>query len=264
MLACLSLLSIVWNKCARHAGSGQCFRQPCFDGTTRGSLESNFWVVTACGCSYLALVCVGYSIHKFSLQATRDHHGLSMYSGHYTASIRCCKIFYCYDSKITKFEMIDTKNSSTAYVVMYKLHTWCFSDKNRRMGVLITPWHWDILSIPLKASRRISNETCGLDDVFRSDDLGSCSWTPFIIYIPYIITAILVIWINYFKRHTYQKLVWPCWFIEFDTVIVPCLVSSVHFSCILRYSLYHNRDIGTLWQCRLVSSTPSQYIGLFF
>ena len=164
MLACLSLLSIVWNKCARHAGSGQCFRQPCFDGTTRGSLESNFWVVTACGCSYLALVCVGYSIHKFSLQATRDHHGLSMYSGHYTASIRCCKIFYCYDSKITKFEMIDTKNSSTAYVVMYKLHTWCFSDKNRRMGVLITPWHWDILSIPLKASRRISNETCGLDD----------------------------------------------------------------------------------------------------
>ena len=25
------------------------------------------------------------------------------------------------DSKITEFEMIDTKNSSTAYVVMYKL-----------------------------------------------------------------------------------------------------------------------------------------------
>ena len=34
--------------------------RPCFDGTTRGLLESNFWVVTACGRSYLALVCVGY------------------------------------------------------------------------------------------------------------------------------------------------------------------------------------------------------------
>ena len=34
--------------------------RPCFDGTTRGLLESNFWVVTACGHSYLALVCVGF------------------------------------------------------------------------------------------------------------------------------------------------------------------------------------------------------------
>ena len=34
----------------------------------------------------------------------------------------CCKrTFYCNDSKITEFEMIDTKNSSTAYDVMYKL-----------------------------------------------------------------------------------------------------------------------------------------------
>ena len=49
---------------------------------------------------------------------------ISMYSGHFTASINCCKrTFYCNDSKITEFEMIDTKNSSTAYVVMYKLTT---------------------------------------------------------------------------------------------------------------------------------------------
>ena len=40
------------------------------------------------------------------------------------ASISCCKrTFYCNDSKITEFETIDTKNSSTAYVVMYKLIT---------------------------------------------------------------------------------------------------------------------------------------------
>ena len=31
------------------------------------------------------------------------------------------KTFDCNDSKITEFEIIDTKNSSTAYVVMCKL-----------------------------------------------------------------------------------------------------------------------------------------------
>ena len=50
-----------------------------------------------------------------------------MYSVHYTTSISCCKkkkkTFYCNDSKITEFEVIDTKNSSTAYVVMYKFIT---------------------------------------------------------------------------------------------------------------------------------------------
>ena len=33
------------------------------------------------------------------------------------------KKIYCNDSKITEFEMIDTKDSSTAYVVMYELIT---------------------------------------------------------------------------------------------------------------------------------------------
>ena len=55
-----------------------------------------------------------------------------------------------------------------------------------------------LLSIPLKAGRGISAETCGLDDVFPPDDLGSGPHTPFIIYIPHIIAAFLVIKINYF------------------------------------------------------------------
>ena len=38
------------------------------------------------------------------------------------------------------------------------------------MGVLITPM---ALAHPLKAGREISAETCGLDDVFPPDDLGS-------------------------------------------------------------------------------------------
>ena len=130
-------------------------------------------------------------LRKFSLLATIDHHGPSMYSGHYTAFINCCKkTFYCNDSKITEFEAIDTKNSSTANVVMYKLITsWT---RTGGWEFWLLPWCWHILSIPLKAGRGISAETCGLDYVFLPDDLSSGPCTPFIIYIPHIIAAFLL------------------------------------------------------------------------
>ena len=70
-------------------------------------ISSNF---TKDRCSILMDMIVVLGLHKFSLQATIDHHGPSMYSGHYTASINCCKrTFYWNDSKIMEFEMIDTK-----------------------------------------------------------------------------------------------------------------------------------------------------------
>ena len=80
--------------------------------------------------------------------------------------------FYCKDHKITEFGITD-KNSSTAYIVLYKwIDTW-FLDSNRRVGVWSLPWRWHILSIPLTTGRGTSAETCGLDDVFPPDDLGS-------------------------------------------------------------------------------------------
>ena len=58
---------------------------------------------------------------KFNLQATIDHHGPSIDSGHYTASINCCKkTFYCNDHKITEFGITD-KNSFTAYIVFWHM-----------------------------------------------------------------------------------------------------------------------------------------------
>ena len=53
-------------------------------------------------------------------------------------------------------------------------------------------------SFPLKSGRGISDETCGLDDVFPPYDLSSGPYTPFIIYIPYTIASNLVIKINFF------------------------------------------------------------------
>ena len=70
-------------------------------------------------CSILMTIVLG--LHKFSLQATIDHHWLSMHSGHYTSSLNCCKKFCCNDSKIMEFEMSGTKNSFIAYVVIHEL-----------------------------------------------------------------------------------------------------------------------------------------------
>ena len=112
---------------------------------------------------------------EFSLRATMDHHGPSIHSGHYTASINCCKkTFYSNDNTITEFKIIDSKNSSTAYVILYELIDSCVLDSKRRVGVWSLPWRWHILSTPLTTGRGTGPETCGLDDVFPPDDLCSC------------------------------------------------------------------------------------------
>ena len=83
-------------------------------------------------------------------------------------SIVAQQTFYCNDNTITEFGIIDSKNSSTAYVILYELMDLWVLDSNRRVGVWSLPWRWHILSIPLT--------TCGLDDVFPPDDLCSRSW----------------------------------------------------------------------------------------
>ena len=132
--------------------------------------------VTKDGCPIPMDTTVRLGPLKFSLRATIDHHGPSIHSGHYTASINCCKktqkTFYCNDHTITEFGITD-KNSSTAYVISYELITTWFLDSNRRVGVRSLPWRWHILSVPLTTGRGTSAETCGLDDVSPPDDLGS-------------------------------------------------------------------------------------------
>ena len=64
--------------------------------------------------------------YKMSLQASVDHHGYSMNSGHYTASINCCgKTFHWNDNTITECNITDTCDSSTAYLLLYKLIMEC-------------------------------------------------------------------------------------------------------------------------------------------
>ena len=119
----------------------------------------------------------------------------------------------------------------------------------------LLPWRWHILPIPLKAGRGISAENCGLDGVFPIDDIGAGPSTPFIIYIPHISAAFLLLKYTLSKRHTYQKLVWPCWCIGwFDTVWFQ--VCFQLYVPVFSMSWYRYRY---LWHCTLVSSTPWLY-----
>ena len=189
---------------------------------------------------------------KLSLQATIDHHGPSIDSGHYTASINCCKkTFYCNDHKITEFEITD-KNSSTAYIVLYKLIDTWFLDSNRRMGVWSLPWRWHILSFPMTTGRGTSAETCGLDDVFPPDDLGSrpealCQYICIYIcvYIPYTSSVIGRIYngsvIQYWRSCTPSRSIGEC--------AVPGLNATFCFlwftNCVLLFD--KNLMLGCLW-----------------
>ena len=88
--------------------------------------------------------------------------------------------------------------------------------------------------------RGISAETCGLDGVFPPDDLGSGPCTPFIIYIPHIIAAFLVIKINSFwETYIYIPKVGVATLVYWMILYCYCFLSGFKrtFSCIIQYSL---------------------------
>ena len=126
--------------------------------------------------------------HKFSLQASVDHHGYSMNSGHYTASINCCaKTFHCNDNKITECNITDTYNSSTAYILLYKLMVCSGGNMSRRAFVVagivecLQPDRggWELIDshgtgtvvCPFTTGSGIGTVTCETDNVFPPDDL---------------------------------------------------------------------------------------------
>ena len=100
----------------------------------------------------------------------------------------------------------------------------------------VLSWRWHILSILLEGGRGISAETFGLYQVFPLDNLGSG---------PYTYTCHVRVGVT--------MTVWWCWYYF--------LLGS---KCV--FQLYNSGfsvswyGIGTMWQCALVSCTPSQSI----
>ena len=80
-------------------------------------------IVTKDRCPILMDTTVRLGPLKFSLRATIDHHGPSIQSGHYTASINCCKKTHSIATitQLRSLELLIAKTSSTAYVILYEL-----------------------------------------------------------------------------------------------------------------------------------------------
>ena len=64
--------------------------------------------------------------YKFSLRATLNHHGNSIHCDLNTSAVNCCgKHLFCNDNRITEFNTIDTTDSLTVYILLYKLIVKC-------------------------------------------------------------------------------------------------------------------------------------------
>ena len=119
------------------------------------------------------------------------------------------KTFYRNDHTITEFGIIDNKNFSTAYVILYELIDTWFLDSNRRVRVWLLPWRWHILSIPLTTGRGTGVETCGLDDMFPPDDL--CSRPEALCLYIYIYICIFYMSSVIGRIYTYSRSVIQYW-----------------------------------------------------
>ena len=74
---------------------------------------------------------------KFSLRATIDHHGPSIHSGHYTASINCCKN---YIATITQLRSLESLTAKSPLLHMLYYMNWLTHDFWTRTG----GWEFDL------------------------------------------------------------------------------------------------------------------------
>ena len=144
--------------------------------TVLGSLEPQLWLLSY-KFLHLSFRAIRELEYCFDQTAERNRTALSPFTElHPLISAAWVDIIYAWNIIlyiITEFEIIDSKNPSTAYALLYELIGIWVLDSIRRVGVWLLPWRWHILSILFIGSRGICADTCGLDDVFPPDDLYS-------------------------------------------------------------------------------------------
>ena len=128
--------------------------------------------------------------YKFSLQVSVDHHGYSMNSGHYKASINCC-------GKHLIVTMIKLLNVISRIPIIHLLpiyllqtHKWnvraaiCPEGRLSSLALSIVEClqpdrgGWELIDFNgagtvvclFTTSRGVGTETCGMDNVFPPDD----------------------------------------------------------------------------------------------
>ena len=110
---------------------------------------------------------------KFSLRATIDDHRPSTHSGHYTASINCCKKILLQRSH--NYGVLNYWQQKLLYCICYTI----WFDWHMIFGLeqegrsLIAPMTLAHPLHPIETGRGTGAETCGLDEVFPPDDFCS-------------------------------------------------------------------------------------------
>ena len=136
--------------------------------------------------------------------------------------------------------MIDTKNYSTAYVVMNKLVVQWFSDQNRRVGVLITPTALAHPRHPIKS--RLRNKRRNLWVGWCVSSWRSWFWPVYAIYHIHTkhYSCILSNQNKLFLRDIHTK----CWcghrawdkFIQHNMTLYICMISDIYDSSYVLFS----------------------------
>ena len=198
--------------------------------------------------------------YKFILQATIDHQGPSMYSGHHTTSTVAKNILWQFQQN---YGVWQDWYQNIAHVAIFKLIIKCFFKPEQEDGSVITPTAMAHPTDPIWSRSR--NKRRNLWVGWRVSSWWPRFWSVYSIHY-YIHTmnysCILSIWNKLFLRHIPRVGVamTVCWMIWY------CYSFLRGFKCIFQLCqdfLYHNVYISTMWHCAVVSCIPSQSTGLF-
>ena len=193
---------------------------------------------------------------KFNLQATIDHHGPSIDSGHYTASINCCKkTFYCNDHKITEFGITDkTPLLHILYYINGLTHDfwtrtggWEF-DHSHGAGTS-SPSHWQ--QVEEQAPKPVGWTMCFLlMTLVPAQKLCVNIYVYIYVYIPYTSSVIGRIYngsvIQYWRSCTPSRSIGECAVPDLNAIL--CFLWFTN--CVLLFD--NNLILGCLWHCVFV------------
>ena len=111
----------------------------------------------------------------YNLRAIVNHHTRDrnyMHHDHYTAFVNCCGKTFCSNGdRITECDLINARNSSTAYILFYALIVKClWPDRGGLEFINIHAAGTAVYHIDYRS--KISKKTCGVGNMFPPDDLS--------------------------------------------------------------------------------------------
>ena len=178
---------------------------------------------------------------KFSLRATIDHHGPSIHSGHYTASINCCKNHSI--ATITQSRSLKLLIAKTPLLHMFYFMNWLTNEFWTRT------WGWEF-----DRSHGAGTSSPSYWQHFGEQAPNPVGWIMCFLLMTYVpvqklcVNIYIYIYIYTYNTHTYIH------------ICLSIRMHSLYEFCYKTYIYTYTRSVVQYWW----SCTPSQSIGLFF